>query len=100
MCRELARLTGADAVAAYLVDRERAELPPTAGYRIPKTMLDDLGTMRVGLSHLSFKSALERGELIWSNDVPVDRDFAPWHERLPHQSALTLRMRNSAGLTF
>jgi signal transduction histidine kinase len=90
ICRELARLTGADTVAMYLVDRERAELRPTAGYRIPKAMLDDLGTMRVGLSDLSSKSVLERGEPMWSSDVPADPDFAAWYNRLPHQSALVI----------
>jgi signal transduction histidine kinase len=90
ICRELARLTGADTVAAYLVDRERAELRATAGHRVPKEMLEHLGTMRVDLLDLPFIPALERGELIWSNDVPADPNFERWHDSVPHQSALII----------
>lgn len=39
VCRELARLTGADTVGAHLLDRERDELRPVAGYHVPKGAL-------------------------------------------------------------
>jgi signal transduction histidine kinase/CheY-like chemotaxis protein len=90
ICRELARLTGAETVAAYLLDRERGELRPTAGYHVPKEMLRDLATTRVGLADLSFAAVLEKGELLWSDNVPEHPHFALWRERFPHQSALVI----------
>ena len=36
ICRELARLTGAETVAAYVRQAEGAELRPVAAYRVPK----------------------------------------------------------------
>ena len=90
ICRELARLTGADTVAAYLMDRERGELRPTAAYRVPKGKLDDLTTMRVALADVRFAGALEKGELLWSDDVPGDGRFHPWSERISHRSALVI----------
>ena len=90
ICRELARLTGAETVAAYLVDRERAELRPTAGYRVPKEMLNDLTAMRLGLADLSFTATLEKGEVVWSDNVPDHPHFGLWRERFPHKSALVI----------
>jgi signal transduction histidine kinase len=90
ICRELARLTGADTVAAYLMDGERGELRPTAAYRVPKGKLDDLTTMRVALGDVRFAAALEKGEVLWSDDVPGDARFHPWSERVSHQSALVI----------
>ena len=40
VCRELARLTGADTVGAHLLDRDRDELRPVAGYHIPMNARD------------------------------------------------------------
>jgi signal transduction histidine kinase/CheY-like chemotaxis protein len=90
ICRELARLTGAETVAAYLVDRERAEVRPTAGYHVPKDILQDLSAMRVRLADLRFATALERGELLWSDHVRDDPRFDPWGKQFPHQSALII----------
>ena len=90
ICRELARLTGAETVAAYLVDRERAELRPTAGYRVPKDMLDGLAAMRVGLADVRFAAVLEKGDLLWSDNVPEDSRLRPWSDRFPHRSALAI----------
>jgi GAF domain-containing protein len=90
ICRELARLTGAETVAAYLMDRDRAELRPTAAYRVPKGKLHDLTTMRVELGNLRFAETLEKGEVLWSDGVSEDARFRPWSERVPHQSALVI----------
>jgi signal transduction histidine kinase len=90
ICRELARLTGAETVAAYLLDRERCELRPTAGYHVPKEMLPHVATMRVGLADLSFATALEKGELLHSDNVPAHPHFAFCRGRFPHQSALVI----------
>ena len=90
ICRELARLTGAETVAAYLVDRERAELRPTAGYHVPKDMLEGLAAMRVGLADVRFAAVLEKGDLLWSDNVPEDSRLRPWSDRFPHRSALAI----------
>jgi signal transduction histidine kinase len=90
ICRELARLTGAETVAAYLVDRERAEARPTAGYHVPKDLLQGLSAMRVQLADLRFATALEKGELVWSDHVRDDPRFHPWGKQFPHQSALII----------
>jgi signal transduction histidine kinase len=90
ICRELARLTGAETVAAYLVDGERAALRPTAAYRVPKDKLHELTAMRVELAELRFAATLQKGELLWSDEVPEDARFRPWSERVPHQSALVI----------
>jgi signal transduction histidine kinase/ActR/RegA family two-component response regulator len=90
ICRELARFTGADTVAAYLVDRDRGELRPTAGYRVPSELLEDLGRIRIRLADLSFTAALEKGELIWSDNVPDDPRFGGWRDHYPHRSALVI----------
>jgi signal transduction histidine kinase len=90
ICRELARLTGAETVAAYLVDRERAEVRPTAGYHVPKDLFQGLSAMRVRLADLRFAAALEKGELVWSDHVQDDPRFHPWGKQFPHQSALII----------
>ena len=90
ICRELARLTGAETVAAYLVDGEHAELRPTVGYHVPKEMLDGLMAMRVGLADVRFTAVLEQGDLLWSNNVPEDSRLRPWSDRFPHRSALAI----------
>jgi len=43
VCRELARLTGADTVGAYLLNRDSDELRPVAGYHVPRSALGVLG---------------------------------------------------------
>ena len=90
ICRELARLTGAETVAAYLVDRERAELRPTAGYHVPKNMLEGLAAMRVGLTDVRFASVFENGDLLWTDNVPEDSRLRPWSDQFPHRSALAI----------
>ena len=90
ICRELARLTGAETVAAYLVDRERAELRPTAGYHVPKNMLEGLAAMRVGLADARFAPVLEKGDLLWTDNVPEDSRLRPWSDQFPHRSALAI----------
>jgi signal transduction histidine kinase/ActR/RegA family two-component response regulator len=90
ICRELAHLTGAETVAAYMVDRERAELRPTAGYRVPKDKLEGLAAMRVELSEIGFAPVLEKGDLLWSDDVATDSRLRPWSDRFPHRSALAI----------
>jgi len=89
ICRELAKLTGAETVAAYLVDRERAELRPAAAYRSPKPLLRDFARTALPLQGAAFSAALEHGRLVWSNRVPERPELALWPpDRFPLQSAL------------
>src|SRR5262245_30893946 len=91
ICRELSRLMGAETIAVYLVDEERASLRPTAAYRVPKEMLHDLSTTPVPLAAVGFAEALELGRLSWTDRVPESRDFDFWlFRRYPHQSSLVV----------
>ncbi|PYM90077.1 MAG: hypothetical protein DME04_24095 [Candidatus Rokuibacteriota bacterium] len=91
ICRELSRLMGAETVAAYLVDPERASLRPTAAYHVPKEMLHDLSTTPVPLAGVGFGDALQSGHLFWSDSVPESSDFDFWlFRRYPHQSSLVV----------
>ena len=86
VCRELARLTGAEAAGAHLLDRERDELRPVAGYRIPKNALAMLAAHP--LPRQPFWPELVRGgEIVWSDDVAGDARFAAsLFREIPHQS--------------
>jgi PAS domain S-box-containing protein len=90
VCRELARLTGADTVGVHLLNRDRDELRPVAGYRIPKDALDVLA--RSPVSRQPFWPAVVRsGEVVWSDDVLHDERFE-FHlfRAVPHQSGLVI----------
>ena len=90
--RELARLLGADTVAAYLHDRDADRLVPTAAYHVPKQHLERLTTLVLPLREGEFYLPLWRARRpVYSDDVPNDPRFA--HETfrsLPHRSALVL----------
>ena len=73
-CRELARLTGADTAGAHLLDRERGELRPVAGYHVPKPALALLG--RAVPAPPFWGAIVERGDVVWSDDVARDERFA------------------------
>src|SRR5262245_13242144 len=74
VCRELARLTGADTVGAHLLDREREVLRPVVGYRMPKDTLAVLSAHAV--PRQPFWPALARaGQVVWSDDVATDSRF-------------------------
>ena len=90
VCRELARLTGAETVGAHLLDREHNELRPVAGYHIPKEALGVLAGSPV--SEQPFWPAVVRqGEVVWSADVSHDERFA-FHlfRGVPHQSGIVI----------
>src|SRR5262245_33370892 len=65
ICRELARLTGADSVGAYLYDRDRDLLIPTAAYRVPKELLATLAAAAIPLRQQGFSLPL------WTTRRPV-----------------------------
>jgi len=88
ICRELGRLTGADTVAAYVVDRQRAEVSPVAGYHVPEAVREGLRGARLALADASFSDALlDEGHVVWSDDAPHDARFANrFFARFPHRS--------------
>ena len=88
ICRELGRLTGADTVAAYVVDRQRGEVSPVAGYHVPEAVREGLRGARLALGDAHFSDALlEEGHVVWSDDAPHDARFAnSFFARFPHRS--------------
>ena len=46
MCRGLARLTGAETVFGWVLDRRRDHVIPVAGYHVPKNHPEILATIR------------------------------------------------------
>jgi PAS domain S-box-containing protein len=92
ICRELARLTGADTVAAYVREAEGAELKPVSAYHVPKEALAGLARGRLtALDQRGFDAVFRSGQLIWSDDLPHDPRFAiDLFRRFPHQSGLVI----------
>ncbi|PYM63343.1 MAG: hypothetical protein DMD79_08840, partial [Candidatus Rokuibacteriota bacterium] len=92
ICRELARLTGADTVAAYVAEPERGVFRPTAAYHVPKDLLAALTTATVPLAEQDAHARLfTEGKVIWSDDVPHDpRLVSSMFRRFPHQSGLLI----------
>ena len=90
ICRELAHLTGAETVGAHLLDRERDELRPVAGYHVPKHALDGLTAGPVAGAPF-WPEVVKAGELVWSDDVPHDERFAfPLFRAVAHQSGVVI----------
>jgi len=92
ICRELARLLGADAAAAYRHDGPSDQLVPVAGYHVPKELLQTLLGTPLPLREQGFYASIwkERRPVL-SEDVATDPRFS--HElfrRFPHQSGLVL----------
>ena len=92
ICRELARLTGAETVASYVRQAEAAELRPVAAYRVPKDALEVLAIARLTADEQrGFDAVFQSGQVIWSDDLPNDPRFAiPLFRRFPHQSGLVI----------
>ncbi|HEX7788172.1 MAG TPA: GAF domain-containing protein, partial [Methylomirabilota bacterium] len=92
ICRELAKLTGAETVAAYVRQSEGAELSPVAAYRVPKPALEVLASSRLtAADQRGFDTVFRSGQMIWSDDLPGDPRFAiDLFRRFPHQSGLII----------
>ncbi len=92
ICRELAHLTGADTVAAYVLDPLGVDLRPAAAYRVPKDALPVLSSLSIPLAAQGFRDELvERGRPLWSDDVAGDPRFGfETFRRFAHQSSLML----------
>jgi PAS domain S-box-containing protein len=92
ICRELARLTRAETVAAYIRQAQAAELRPVAAYRVPKDMLGALSTAALTVDEQrGFDAVFQSGQVIWSDDLPNDPRFAiALFRRFPHQSGVVI----------
>jgi len=92
ICRELARLTSAETVAAYVRQSEDAELTPVAAYHVPKAALEGLASSRLtAADQRGFDAVFRSGQVIWSDDLPTDARFAiDLFRRFPHQSGLII----------
>ena len=92
ICRQLGALTGADTVAAYLLDRSRHQVQPVAGYHVPERLLAALAESSVTVEELRFSEALFREQrALWTDEAPSDPRFAnSLFARFPHRSALVI----------
>ncbi|PWU25554.1 MAG: hypothetical protein C5B48_00740 [Candidatus Rokuibacteriota bacterium] len=91
ICRELAHLMGAETAVAYLLDPARSELRPTAGYHVPKHLLQALRSTAVPLARLGSMAELEKTRVFWTDRVPDSPDFGVWlFSQVPHQSGLVV----------
>src|SRR6185503_8840267 len=90
VCRELARLTGADTVGAHLLDRERDELRPVAGYRVPKESIALVAASPIPRQPF-WPDIMGAGDLVCSDDVPGDERLAfRLFREIPHQSSVVV----------
>src|SRR2546425_25082 len=92
ICRELARLLGADTAAAYLHEFRTGQLVPTAAYHVPKEYLATLSSAPLPLKDQGFFLPLwaERRP-VYSDDIAQDERFTHGMFRsFPHQSGLLL----------
>jgi PAS domain S-box-containing protein len=90
VCRELARMTGADTVGAHLLERERQELRPVAGYHMPKHALALLASSAVPQQPF-WPAILRSAEVVGSDDIGHDERFAfELFRGVPHQSGVVL----------
>src|SRR5207245_92815 len=92
------RLLGGETVAAYVIDRQRAEVSPVAGYHIPEAVREGLREARLPLVDARFSDALlEQGQVVWSDDAPNDARFAnSFFARFPHRSCAFIPLLGGA----
>ena len=93
ICRELARLLGADTAAAYLHDFGTGRLVPAAAYHVPKEYLDDARPRPpLPLKEQGFFLPLWTDRRpVYSDDVARDERFThAMFRSFPHQSGLLL----------
>jgi signal transduction histidine kinase/DNA-binding response OmpR family regulator/putative methionine-R-sulfoxide reductase with GAF domain len=92
ICRELARLTGADTSAAYLYDPDGDLLQPYAAYRVPPEHLQLLaGTGLPVRAEGFYLPVWEARQPIYSDSIATDPRFHHTLFRsIPHQSGLIL----------
>lgn len=92
ICRELARLLGADTAAAYRHAGSSDQLIPVAGYHVPKELMQTLLAAPLPLREQGFYAPIwQERRPVLSNDVAADPRFShDLFRRFPHQSGLVL----------
>ena len=95
VAREIALALGADMVGAYLADSARESLWPTAGYRVPRDMLDAFQRIPIPIKgHRAIEEAWVHRRAVWTDDMPGDPRVDPETLRqFPHQSDLFVPIR-------
>src|SRR5262249_41034904 len=92
ICRELARLTGAETVAAYAPPPAGRRRVPFAACHVPKPRLAVLSTSALAVAEQrGFDAVCRSGHIIWSADLPrAPRFSVELFRRFPHQSGLVI----------
>jgi PAS domain S-box-containing protein len=95
VAREIALALGAGMVGAYLADPSSEKLWPTAGYRVPRHMLDAFRRIPIPIrGHTAIEEAWVHRRAIWTDDMPGDPRVDPETLRhFPHQSDLFVPIR-------
>ncbi|MGH7348759.1 MAG: GAF domain-containing protein, partial [Candidatus Rokuibacteriota bacterium] len=76
VAREVAHAFGADMVGVYGLDAKREALVPTAGYHVPKHLLEHFLTRPFALSRFPALTKIWReGRAAWSSDAQADPRF-------------------------
>ncbi|MGH7384553.1 MAG: GAF domain-containing protein, partial [Candidatus Rokuibacteriota bacterium] len=76
VAREVAHAFGADTVGVYGLDAKREALVPTAGYHVPKHLLEHFLTRPFALSRFPALTRVWReGRAAWSSDAQADPRF-------------------------
>jgi PAS domain S-box-containing protein len=93
--REIARALGADMVGAYLADAAHDSLWPTAGYHVPRDLLDAFRRNPIPIKgHPAIEEAWFHRRAVWTDDMPGDPRVDPETLRhFPHQSDLFVPIR-------
>ena len=92
ICRELVFLVGADTGAAYLLDEPSGRLMPSAGYHVPKEMMETFLANPIPLGDQGFhRDIWESRRPVFSDDVAADPRFSfELFRTFRHQSGLVL----------
>jgi PAS domain S-box-containing protein len=93
--RELARLTGADTVAAFLIPEDRSVLLPVAAYHVPKGAPGEVAKTHLPLGELRLPAdVFEGGGVLWTANVAADPRLEGFIFRtFSHQSAALVPLR-------
>ena len=95
VAREIALALGADMVGAYLADAAHDNLWPTAGYHVPRDLLDAFRRNPIPIKgHAAIEEAWFHRRAVWTDDMPGDPRVDPETLRhFPHQSDLFVPIR-------
>src|SRR5262245_61583490 len=93
--REIARALGADMVGAYLADAAHDSLWPTAGYHVPRDLLEAFRRNPIPIKgQVAIVEARFHRRAVWTDDMPGEPRVDPEILRhFPHQSDLFVPIR-------